>query len=362
MKEDKKDDNSEKRSRKRKILISSIALLTGVSATVVGSSLIAYNSLFSRYERPDYALKAGNYCYERVRGRLYREEFYFPSDKELLKGYYYPSGNSKGLVVVAHGFHAGADDFIPIIEYLVKNKFSVFTYDLTGTYDSKGDGTVGWCQSLVDIDYALRYVSSNAPYNLQPCFLLGHSWGGYAVTSVLAIHKNVKACAGIAPMNNGSTIMVEKGCQYVGNFAKLPKPVIDIYQKKLFGDYVRYNGVKGINSTSIPVLIAQGVEDKVITYDKQSVIAHRSEITNPNVVYYETEGLQGGHESILNSVNALIYQSEVNGKLLKLKSDLGRKLTYEEQVEFYKTVNHDLYSEVNYELMDKIIETFNSVL
>ncbi len=364
IKKDETDNNSTKKklSRKQKILISSIAILTGFSGTVVGSSIIAYNALFPRQERPDYSITLGNFCYERVCDNLPREEFYFTSNKEKLKGYYYPSNDSKGLIVIAHGYHAGADDYLPFIEYFVKNNFNVFAYDMTATYDSQGDHLVGWCQALVDIDYALKYIAKEPRFNTQPLFLFGHSWGGYAVTSVLEIHKNVKACAGVAPMRDGSTIMMEKGEQYVGKIATLNSPIISAYQKIIFGNYVKHNGIKGINSVNIPVLIAQGIDDKVITYDKLSVIAHKDKITNPNVVYYEGYGLQGEHNTILHSNNAVAYQKEVASKLEKIKMENDGKIPYDKQVEFCKTVNHDLYSEVNRELMDKIIETFNNAL
>ncbi len=364
MKQEKKGNNSEKSklSRKQKILITSIALLTGFSGTIVGSSLIAYNSLFSRYERPDYSLVLGNYCYERVENRLKREEFYFNSKVARLKGYFYKSENAKGIVVVAHGFHAGADDYLPIIEYLVNNGFSVFSYDVTGTYDSEGDGTVGWCQSLIDIDYALRYIASEPRFNNAPLFLLGHSWGGYAVTSVLAIHKNVKACVGIAPMRDATTIMIEKSEQYVGKLAEIPKPIINAYQKSLFKEYMQYNAIKGINSVNIPVLIAHGIDDKVITYGEQSIIAEKDKIINSNVKYLECFGLQGGHDTLWHSIDAIAYQKKVESQLEKLKIEKKRKLTNEEKAEFYKTVNHDLYSAVNEELMREIILTFNSAL
>lgn len=354
--------DKKKLSGKQKFLISSIAVLTGFSVTVIGSSLITYNALFNRYERPDYAVLPGNYFYERISTQLYRKEFYISSNKEKLKAYFYPALNSKGIVVISPGYHSGADDYIPIIKYFTENHFSVFAYDLTGTYSSSGNDMVGWCQSLVDIDYVLKYIFSTEPYKSQPIFLFGYSWGGYAATSVLAIHKNIKACAGVAAMNNGSTIMLEKGSQYVGKLAEIPKPIINTYQKMLFGNYTEYNGVKGINSTDIPVLLAQGVDDKVITYGKQSVFAHRGEITNPNVRYYEALGLQGGHGSILFSVNAIAYQNEVKSRLEKLSLQKGGNLTYADRVDFFKTVDSELYSEVNKDLMDLIIATFNDAL
>ena len=285
MKKGQEGNTSEKRklSRKQKILITSIAILTGFSGTVIGATLLAYNALFPRYERPDYTLTAGNYCYQRVQDSLSREEFYFSSKNAQLKGYYYPAKESKGLVVVTHGYHAGADDYIPLISYMVGCNYDVFAYDMTGTYDSEGEDLVGWCQSLIDLDYALRYISKTEGLKEQPLFLIGHSWGGYAVTSVLSLHKNVRACVGIAPMNNAPMVMVEQAEAYVGKLAEMPKPILNAYQKILFKDYVKYNGVQGINSVDIPVLIAQGVDDTVISYDGESIMAHKAEITNPNV-------------------------------------------------------------------------------
>ncbi len=346
-------------SKKKKVVAAILASLTGFSAMMVASAVIAYDAIFPRYERPNYDLYVGEYSYERIKHRLPREEFYYKTKKSELKGYYYPSKQGKGLVVVAHGFHAGADDYLPLIEYFVGGGYNVFAYDTTGTYDSKGESTVGMCQSLVDLDETLKYIKKTKPYSAQPLFLVGHSWGGYAVASVLALQKDVRACACIAPMNNGYTIMLEKGEQYAGKLALIPKPVFNVYQRILFGDYVEESGVKGINSVDIPVLIAQGVDDKVITYDGQSIMAHKKEITNPNVVYYEGLGLQGDHNNIWHSVRAAAYQKEVESGLKKLQMEKGDKLTNEEKAAYYAGVDHRLYSEVNKELFDKILEMFD---
>ena len=186
--------------------------------------------------------------------------------------------------------------------------------------------------------------------------------GGYAVTSVLALQKHVRACAAIAPMNNGYTIMLEKGEQYVGKLALTAAPVFNVYQKMLFGEYAQYNGVKGINSVDIPVLIAHGVDDKVITYSEQSVIAHKDEITNKNVSYYVGKGLQGDHDNIWHSVEAAAYQSEVASGLKLLKKQKGDKMTREEIAAYYNTVDHAKYSAVNKELFEEIIKLFDGAL
>ena len=346
--------------KKQKIIAAVLASLTGFSAVAITSTVMVYDACFPRFERPDYAVYPGIYTYERIKDSLNREEFTFPSGEVSLKGYYYPSDNAKGILVLAHGFHAGADDYLPIIEYFVNHSYSVFTYNVRATYESEGENQVGMCQSLVDIDNALKYIKNTPKYSSMPIFLLGHSWGGYAVTSVLALHPDVKACAAIAPMYSGYDIMVEKAEQYVGKLAVMPKPIFNVYQKILFGDYIKYNGVVGINTPNIPVLIAHGIDDKIITYDAQSIVSHKDEITNPNVVYYTGYGIHGDHNNIWHSTDSAIYQMEIADRLKRMEIEKGDTLSYEEKCEFYKTVDHRLYSEVNHELMDKILELFNN--
>ena len=59
--------------RMKKIVMLIAASLAGVSTTAIASTLIAYDAMFARYERPDYALTPGLYCYERIEASLYRE-------------------------------------------------------------------------------------------------------------------------------------------------------------------------------------------------------------------------------------------------------------------------------------------------
>ncbi|MBQ8394283.1 MAG: alpha/beta fold hydrolase [Clostridia bacterium] len=344
---------------KKKIIAAVLASLTGFSGLAAASAIVAYDSVFPRVERPDYAVTPGIYCYERIKDELPRKEFFYKSGKYKLKGYYYEAAQAKGLVVVVHGFKSGSDDYLPITQALVEGGYNVFSYDCTGTYDSEGDSNIGMCQSLVDLDRTIAYIQKTEPYASQPLFLLGHSWGGYAASSVLALKSGIRSAALFAPMNNGYTIMVEKGEQYVGKLALTSKPVFSAYQRILFRSYVNYNGVKGINSVDIPVLIAQGIDDKTITYDGQSITAHKDEITNPNVRYYIGKGLQGSHYGIWHSKESMMYQNEIESELKLKQMEKGEKLSHEEKVEYYKTVDHTLYSAVNQDLMKQVIDMFD---
>lgn len=334
----------------------------GIGGVGVAALIALYDKVFGRCERPDYSVKPGMYNYELYGKTLPRENIKYLSDDVVLQGYYYKAKKSKGLVIVAHGIKSGADDYLPMIEYMVNNNYSVFAFDYKGTYDSQGESTVGMCESLVDLSNTIDFLSNDSRFKKMNKFLIGHSWGGYAVTSVLSIKDNIKACASIAGMNDGYTIIYEKGNQYAGKLADSSKPFLNVYQRYLFKSYVDLNGVKGINESNIPVLIAHGVEDGVISFKLQSIISKANEITNPNVKYFIGKGLQGDHCDIWHSNESIIYKKELESEL-KLKEIIkDDDLSYEEKQEFYKNVNHRLYSEVNKELFDEIIKMFDSTL
>ncbi len=350
------------KSKKKKIIFAILAAIPTLSAVTATAAILAYDSIYSRYDRPNYDLVLGEYYYERVKEELPRQEIYYFVNDTKLKGYYYKSAEEKGLVIISHGLHAGGDDYIPIIKYLVKNGYNVFSYDITGTYDSEGESTVGMCQAIIDLEGTINYIKQTPDLSKYSLFLLGHSWGGYAVTSVLSICDGIKAVAAIAPMNNGCKMMVDKAEEYVGKVGTVPGPIFTIYQKILFGKYVNYTGVGGINSVDIPILIAHGIDDKVISFDKQSIYAYKNEITNPNVQYYIGLGLQNGHDSIWHSTESLAYQRKIEDEIKFIEAKNNKKSTEEELIAFYKTIDHELYSSVNVELMKQIITMFDSQL
>ena len=358
--EEKKKSNH---SKKIKRIIALIAVLTGLSSGTILAAKEIYDSCFDRYDKKELHNIYGEFDYSRMSHKLDRQLFNFYSEKIKLQGYFYPSNKPNGIVVVSHGMHAGADDYLPVISYLIKNNYSVFTYDCKGTYNSDGDSTVGMITPLVDLDNALHFIKNDSYLSKYPLFLLGHSWGGYAATSVLSLHKNIKACAAIAPFNSGYTLICEKGEQYAGRLAGgPPKVFLDVYQKILFKDYTKYDAVKGINSTNIPVLIAHGNKDSVISFDGQSVISHRNELRTENVFYYVGKDENSGHNTIMHSKEAVKYQEEVATKLAKLKEEKGKSLSENELKEFCANVDHSLYSEINEELMYQIVDMFNKTI
>ena len=360
------DENQEDIPKKKgwsiakKALITTAVALTGLSGTAVAAAVVGYDAFFCRHERPDYALTAGVRCFSRVKSGLKRELRTFQSDGVKLQGYYYPALSPKGLTVICHGIRAGADDYLPMIEYMVAAGYSVFAFDYKGTHDSEGDSTVGMCESLVDLDHALNYIESTREFDALPITLIGHSWGGYAVASVLPLHTRVVACATIAAPNNGYKLILEKGEEFGGQLASkgIPEIFLNVYQKILFGKYTQYDGVNGINSTNIPVLIAHGDSDNVINIERQAIYAHKDELRKDNVQTYCATGVQGGHDTVWRSKAASEYLESLKAQIKSVKKN--RDMSYEEKAAFFAGIDHQLYSQVNAELFEKIVTMFDS--
>ena len=311
---------------------------------------LIYIWCFRKVKRPHYRFVAGEYCLEKA--RLIREEFFYRAGASTLKGYFYPNSKSDKLMVIVHGYRSGADDFLPLIKEFLQNGYNVFSYDSTGTYDSKGASLIGACQFLVDLDNTLNYIENNEKFNKFSLYLTGHSLGGYAVLSILSLHKNVKGCLAYAPVNNGALLMEKTARAYLGIVVSIHKPFLDIIQKCIFGKYVNFTGVKGINSIDIPIMVVQGVNDKIVGRKNISVNSYKKEIKNKKVVFISVTGENGGHSEIWHSIRAVKYKREVDEKM--------KKLSKKKRAEYYKKIDHKRYSEANVEIVKQFVNALEN--
>ena len=346
---------------KKDLSLALAALFPTMGTATVLSAIAAYRAIFPRHERPNYSLVPGEYLYSRIADRLPRKELIFEPHDTKLKGYYYPASHDRGTVIFRHGIHAGADDYLPLTEALVGRGYNVFTYDATGTFESEGDSTVGMCQAIIDLEATVKYLRAQDEFRKAPLYLLGHSWGAYAVTSSLCSIDGISACAAISGMNNGVNMIADKAREYVklNTLVDFPETVFRMYQRLLFGRYVDMCAVDGINRTGIPTLVAHGIDDKTVRYKNQSIASHKESFKNGNITYYVGKGLNGGHNNIWHSHTAVAYQMEIDSEvnLLHMTND---NVTDNDLANLYATVDHRKYSAVNENLIDLIDETFSS--
>ena len=99
--------------------------------------------------------------------------------------------------------------------------------------------------------------------------------------------------------------------------------------------------VDGINNTDIPILIIHGTKDEIIPFDGSSIIAHKDEITNPNVEYrvYDKDGKNNHGDMYLNYDAVPAYEER-----------------YKYYVELYNANNGVLSEETWYQYNTEMLE------
>jgi len=247
--------------------------------------------------------------YEDVEGYP-RRITHFPSGSNRLTAYIYGEENTQGLVVISHGLGGGAESYFPETMFFVDYGWRVFAFDNTGSHNSEGAGLRGLPQSVRDLEAALDYINTQ-DWGL-PIVLFGHSWGGYAVTTILDRDYDISAVVSMAGFNSPLGMMHEAN-RGLGFLSGLAYPYLWAYQRILFGSDAARTAVAGINNTDIPVMIIHGTEDDVVLYDGASIIAQMGRITNPNVIAISRSAQdQNGHNNLLRDLSAMPMINELN--------------------------------------------------
>jgi pimeloyl-ACP methyl ester carboxylesterase len=301
-----------------------------------------------------------------------REVVYFDSMQNKsgankLQGFIYGSSNDKGLVVISHGLGANADSYFPMIMFFVDNGWRVFAYNNTGTAGSEGESTRGLTQSVVDLDAALNYIKTTNNLSSLPIMLVGHSWGGYAVTAVLNNNHDINAVASFAGFNNGVDLFRRNGVASVGPRYYMLHLHFKAIHKRLFGNFANYTAVDGINKANIPVMIVQSEDDDLILANVTSIYAYREKITNPNVeiIYLEGEDASG-HIYVFCSKEQREYMTEANAswELYKRENENTQKSEQELRQAWAQDFNFDKLkaNELNLYLMQRVNTMFSYAL
>ncbi len=327
-----------------------------VAAILIGAMIATHLIIKGQFGRGSYpSIPVADYYYDHYKEDYPRRSVTFTSGKNQLQGYIYGEDNDLGLLVFAHGIGTGHEGYMQEILWMVDHGWRVFAYDATGSCTSEGKGTVGLVQSALDLDAALTYIENDPSLSSLSTVLMGHSWGGYAVTAVLNFDHRVMASVSLAGYSEPVEMMMEFARNTMGSATGVLQPFAALENKLLFGEHSALSGVEGINQSGIPVMLVHGTEDKTVPIHTAAIVAHRSEITNPNVIQkiLSTEG-QNGHNSIFLDQDSLDYVKEVNRRYAELYESHQKNVPNEVRAEFFDSVDRDLINTPNLDLMEEI--------
>lgn len=248
-----------------------------------------------------------------------RQEIHFPSGKNQLFGAIYPPkaglDQARGLIVFAHGIWSGPEEYLMLLLWLVDRGYAVFTYNATSYNGSEGSWARGLYQSPLDLDAALTYVEKDPTLSGLPRYLMGHSWGGFAVTAGLHFNHRVDGVISLSGFDQPIKMTMAVAHQMFGKLAWTFYLPLLFINRCLFGRNVELTAVKGINQTQAPVLLVHGKGDDFIGFDTTSIISQKDRITNPalsTIVLDRPDYC--GHNSYFLSKESETYSEEINQK------------------------------------------------
>lgn len=284
-----------------------------------------------------------------------RREKSFYSGKNLLQGYLYGENNTNGIIVFAHGIESGADTYLNMVTYFVDQGWQVFAFDGTGTRRSTGRGIRGLVQTKLDIRAALSYLNSDEKTKEMSKMLLGHSMGGYAVTSVLDEEIDVDAVVSIAAFNSPNGVMFYQAKKILGPLAYLTYPFITLQNFIIFGEESSQTAIDGINTSGIPNLIIYGTGDEIVPHNQVGLFADRDKLTNSNAHFLEiSEDSRKHHATIWLSAGAAAYSLEIFEAYDELKKEYGLDIPDNVFQERLGEIDKAKMYEIDEELMKQI--------
>lgn len=354
-----------KKRRFRKFIIVILALFLIFSIVSIVGVITVFSTSFPRYDFTD---RTSYLIYEDIDGAKYpRTEHKFMSGDNELTGYVYgEQNNSKGLIVISHGLGGHSEGYLAETLSFVDNGWKVFAFDNTGSGVSEGKSTKGLPQSRLDLNAALTYIEDDSELGAMKKMLYGHSWGGYAVASILDSDHDIAASVSVAgydePMS--TTLEQAKDSMGMGFFANIEYPYIWLYNKFLFRDDANLKASDAINnSDDTPILIIHGENDEVIKYNGSSIIAQSKKINNPNAEYltFSEEG-HDGHMNLLISDNAIELREQFDEELKALQDEHGKDLPHNVSEEFFSSLDKIKMNELNPDFINPVIAFFETNL
>ena len=291
---------SEKKSMVKRVLIIIFAVILSFSAASMLATKLIYDMIFVRYDAPAEVPAALSQLVAD------REVVEYEVNGVPVAGYLYRCTGENAqdaLVVVAPGFHAGADDYLWQIQSLLDYGWSVFAYDPTGSCNSGGESYVGFPQQILDMEATLEYIQEKHRFGYEKLALLGHSRGGYAAACALESDYDIDAVITVSGVNSAMEGIMGHASAYVGPVAYGNYGFLWLYQVMLFGtDIVNATADEAISGSDVPVMIVHGAKDDQFPMDKNSIISHSGEMQREGVEYVICEAVgQDGHTDLLFS-------------------------------------------------------------
>ncbi len=261
--------------------------------------------------------------------------------KEIIRGnlYNYNDFDTNKLIIYCHGMWSNHNSYLQDIEYFCKNNLLVFGFDYIGVSSSSGKNIKGLGNSLKSLDIVVNYFEKKYPN--KEIYVVGHSWGGFATTNIIALHPNIKGIIAMSPFISIYSCInkfVPKGLRFLTPFLYLA----DISKN---GKYSLLKTKNSLKSNKGKVLFLASIDDPMVPYENNTGYIKK---LYPNLNYIIVNNK--GHNPN--------YKEEAVKKLQKFQNDI-KAVPSDKITEFMNSINFHELGELDTSVMDKLIEFIN---
>ncbi len=182
----------------------------------------------------------------------------------MLRGWFIKNDNSKGTILLIHGWNDTKEDLLNHSAYLYKNNYSSLLFDLRAFGDSDGDFTsLGYFEKN-DVLGAIDYIKSRDDIN-QNLGALGQSMGAASLVLATIETNDLKA---IILDSSYATIHQVTGRRFkrTHNLPKYPLATLLTFFGGLLNDFNAFDlaPLRYIDQVNIPIFMIQGDSDKLV--------------------------------------------------------------------------------------------------
>lgn len=278
---------------------------------------------------------------------LHSEKFSFKGNSgQKLQGsfYFYDNPCESRIIVFDHGMGGGHLSYMKEIEILARQGYKVFAYDHTGCMESEGESSVGFSQSLSDLDCCLKALKADERYKNKAFAVIGHSWGGFSTLNISAFHPDL------------SHVVVLSGFVCVDiiaeRFGFLKKYITEIENEEN-PIYASCNAVDSLKNTKAKALLIYSDNDKMV--NKQSnydyLVTSLKDRENTSFILEKNKDHNPNY-----TADAVKYLAEYLSVLNKQRKKLK---TSEEKKAFVKSFDWDRMTAQDEQVWQKIFEHLN---
>lgn len=291
------------------------------------------------------------YKYSDFPGLISEDYSFQKPDGTTLKGHFYSYDNcdKKNLVIFCHGIGGGHRSYLKEIEYLCSKGLKVYAFDYQGTFESEGKDLGGFSEPLLDLNILLNDFKNKGLLKNKRISLIGHSWGGYAVSNILNYYDEINNVVAIS-----APISFDQALDQTLINSLFRKRIAKAATQREALNYPRHynsSAIAAYKKTRTRVLIIHSKDDEKVLY-KSSVDTIKKEVGIKENIHYII--VDGRNHNPTYTTEAVKYLD----KTFKKYNSLDKKKTFKNDDDrhlFFKDIDWNKMTTLDPKIMDAIV-------